>query len=191
MVKRMSDRSRLSDSVKFLKNIRTSGTIAPSSKFLIERLLSPIDFNAARCIVELGPGNGCVTRALLERMHTDSVLVCIEVNTDFIYELEDLRDSRLKVLSCCASSISDALGEIGIEKADHVVSSLPLAIFQGQLRDKILNSVDSNLKYGGSYTQYQYSLNNFSDVKSVFKNVKLKFTLRNVPPAFVYQCVKS
>lgn len=187
----MSDWSRLSDSVKFLKNIRTSGTIAPSSKFLIERMLSPIDFSEAHCIVELGPGNGCVTRALLDRMRKDSVLVCIEVNTEFIHELESLHDPRLRVISCCASTISDALRKIDIDLADHVVSSLPLAILQGSLRDKILSSVDSTLRDGGCYTQYQYSLNNFSDVKSVFKNVKLKFTWRNVPPAFVYQCIKT
>jgi len=187
----MSDWSRWSDSLRFLKNIRTSGTIAPSSKFLIDRMLSPIDFSAAQCIVELGPGNGCVTRTLLSRMRENSVLVCIEVNSEFILELESLQDPRLRVISCCASTISEALNKMGIEKADHVVSSLPLAILQGTLRDKILSSVDSTLKDGGCYTQYQYSLNNFSDVKSVFKNVTLGFTLRNVPPAFVYQCIKS
>ena len=60
MVADMTGRFKLSDSLKLIKNIRTTGTIMPSSKILVRRLLSSIDFSKTNFIVELGPGNGCV-----------------------------------------------------------------------------------------------------------------------------------
>ena len=73
---------------------------------------------------------------------------------------------------------------------DHIVSSLPLALIDDDIVSDILSSVGSNLREGGRFLQYQYSLKNYSDFKPIFKDVKLKFTLRNMPPAFVYECIK-
>jgi len=186
----MTARFKISDSIKLIKNIRTTGTITPSSKNLVRRMLAPIDFSTARCIVELGPGNGCVTRSLLKRMHSDCVLVCLEVNNDFVAQLNRVDDPRLQVRNACASSFREILEELGITEVDYVVSSLPLAIIDDDVVANILTEVKSNLKEGGRFLQYQYSLANYSDVKPIFSDVKLRFTLRNMPPAFVYECIK-
>jgi phospholipid N-methyltransferase len=186
----MNARLKFSDSLNLIKSIRTSGTITPSSNRLIRRLLSSIDFGSARCIVELGPGNGCVTRAILERLHPDSILICLEVNEDFATRLLELNDSRLRIYTACASSIRQILDELEIHQVDHIVSSLPLALIDDEIVTSILASVGTNLREGGQFLQYQYSLKNYSNVKPVFKDVKVKFTLRNMPPAFVYECTK-
>ena len=186
----MTARFHLSDSLKLIKNIKTTGTITPSSKVLINHLLKPIDFSTARCIVELGPGNGCVTETLLQRMHPDCQLICLELDDEFATRLKTIDDSRLHVYNACASSIRAILDELGIVSVDHVVSSLPLALIDDDVVQEILSTVGSNLRDGGRFLQYQYSLANYSDVKPLFRNVKLHFTLRNMPPAFVYECVK-
>lgn len=186
----MNARLKFSDSLNLIKSLKTSGTITPSSKVLIKTLLAPIDFEAARCIIELGPGTGCVTRSILERMHADCILICFEVNSDFIGQLEALQDSRLRVVNACASSIRTILNELDIEEVDHVVSSLPLSLIDDEVVKHILESVRSNLCEGGRFLQYQYSLSNYSDLKPIFKKVKLDFTFRNMPPAFVYECTK-
>lgn len=186
----MNARFKFSDSINLIKNIRTTGTITPSGSVLIKRLLAPIDFQSARCIIELGPGNGCVTRALLSRMHPDCVLICFEVNNEFVSQLNSLNDPRMHVYNACASSIRDILNQMEIEEVDHIVSSLPLALIDDDIVGNILASVGSNLKEGGRFLQYQYSLKNYSDVKPIFRDVKLKFTFRNMPPAFVYECIK-
>jgi phospholipid N-methyltransferase len=170
------------DSLRLIKSFKTSGTITPSSPRLISRLLAPIDFASARCIVELGPGNGCVTKAILEKLHPDCLLVCFELNSTFVEQLELIADPRLRIVNACASSIREEL--------DHVVSSLPLALIDAAIVDNILCSVGNNLKTGGCFQQYQYTLKNYSDMKPRFSNVKLRFTLRNLPPAFVYECIK-
>ena len=186
----MTARMKFSDSLKLIRNIKTTGTIAPSSNVLIKRLLAPIDFDTAKSIVELGPGNGCVTRTLLERMRPDCDLICLELNNEFAENLRLVGDPRLHVFNACASSIREILSEVGVAELDYVVSSLPLALIDNVVVQAILNSIGSNLKAGGRFLQYQYSLANYSDVKPLFSDVKLGFALRNMPPAFVYDCVK-
>lgn len=186
----MTAQLKFRDSLRLIKSFKTSGTITPSSPRLIERLLAPIDFDSAKCIVELGPGNGCVTKAILDRLHPDCLLVCFELNSVFIEQLELINDPRLRVVNACASSIRAELDKIGVDAVDHVVSSLPLALINPAIVDTILRSVGSNLKAGGYFQQYQYTLKNYSDMKPMFSDVKLRFTLRNVPPAFVYECIK-
>ena len=186
----MNARFKFSDSLNLIKSFKTSGTITPSSKVLIRALLAPIDFESARCIIELGPGTGCVTRAILERMHPDCVLICFEVNSDFVEQLSVIEDSRLRVVNVCASSIRAILDESDIAEADHIVSSLPLAIIDDAVVKNILKSVTSNLRDGGRFQQYQYSLSSYAELKPIFKDVKLDFTFRNMPPAFVYECTK-
>jgi len=186
----MTARFRFRDSIKLIKNIKTTGTITPSSKNLVRRLLAPIDFASARCIVELGPGNGCVTRSLLKRMSKDCVLICLEVNNEFVAQLNRVEDSRLHVYNACASSIREILNELNFVEVDYVVSSLPLSLIDDDVVKNILVEVDSNLKKGGRFLQYQYSLANYGDMKPFFRDIKLKFTFRNMPPAFVYECIK-
>lgn len=186
----MNARFKFSDSLNLIKSFKTSGTITPSSRVLIKTLLAPIGFNTARCIIELGPGNGCVTRAILNRMHPDCVLICFEVNCDFVNQLNSLTDPRLRVVNACASSIRTILDELRIAEVDHIVSSLPLALIDDDIVQNILNSVTTNLRDGGRFLQYQYSLNNYAELKPIFKDVKLDFIFRNMPPAFVYECIK-
>lgn len=186
----MNARLKFSDSLNLIKSFKTSGTITPSSKVLIKALLAPIDFGSARCIIELGPGTGCVTRSILERMHPDSTLISFEVNSDFIDQLEALQDSRLRVVNACASSIRSVLDDFDIAEVDHIVSSLPLALIDDEVVKNILKSVSTNLREGGRFLQYQYSLSNYAELKPIFKKVKLDFTFRNMPPAFVYECTK-
>ena len=186
----MKARLKFSDSLNLIRSFKTSGTITPSSKVLIKTLLAPIDFTSARCIIELGPGTGCVTRSILERMHADCVLICFEVNSDFVGQLEALQDSRLRVVNACASSIRTILDDLDIEEVDHIVSSLPLALIDNEVVKRILESARSNLRVGGRFLQFQYSLSNYAELKPIFKKVKLDFTFRNMPPAFVYECTK-
>ena len=190
MVEVMRSGLKLRDSLKLIRNFKTTGTITPSSTKLAERLLASIDFTERLLIAELGPGNGCITRAILDRMSEDSLLLCLEVNQDFAGELRSINDSRLRVYNSCASSMPGVLDEIGVTKVDHIVSSLPLALINEDLLSNILISAQSHLKDGGRFLQYQYSLANYWDVKPIFSDIKLKFTLRNMPPAFVYDCLK-
>lgn len=175
--------------IKHLANIRTSGTIVRSSPYLISRLLRSIDFSQARTVVQLGMGTGCITRELLKRLHPDARLVAIEVNRVFIDDC-DIHDARLILRHACASTLRGLLADLGISQIDHVVSSLPLAIMDDRLVERILSASQSLLTDDGMFVQYQYSLSQRGALERRFRDVRVGFTLANIPPAFVYECSK-
>src|SRR3972149_11687181 len=99
--------------IKHIKNIRTSGTVLPSSGFLVKRLVECVDFANALDIVELGVGTGCVTRELLRRMRPDSRLVSLEINPTFIEECRSIEDPRLTLRQACAAGLPAILAPGG------------------------------------------------------------------------------
>jgi phospholipid N-methyltransferase len=76
------------------------GSIVPSSRFLVDLVLKPIDWGRARVIVEYGPGIGTFTGEILRRMRSDAQLVVIETNRDFVRFLQ----RTLPDLSPCAAA---------------------------------------------------------------------------------------
>lgn len=179
---------RSSDLMKHIVHIRTSGTIVRSSPYLISRLLRRIDFSRARIVVQLGIGTGCITRELLRRLHPEARLVAIEVNAVFVKDCERIHDPRLTVIHACASNLRVLLDELGLGAVDHVVSSLPLAIMDEALVERILRASEQCLAPEGLFLQYQYSLSQRSALERRFGDVRVGFTLANIPPAFVYEC---
>src|SRR6202521_4908373 len=72
----------------FLQHPNMLGSVIPSSRFLINRLLSQVDWDRARTIVEYGPGVGTITSHILERMLPDARLVVVEKNENFVRYLK-------------------------------------------------------------------------------------------------------
>ena len=174
--------------MKHLTHIRTSGSIMRSSPYLINRLLRGIDFGRTPAIVQLGVGTGCITREILRRLRPDGVLLAVEVNESWVEECTSIRDSRLELRHECASELPRLLAELGIDQVDYIVSTVPLAILPRELVDRILAASQASLSPDGKFLQYQYSLTNLFALERRFRDVRLGFTLRNVPPAFVYEC---
>lgn len=174
--------------MKHIAHIRTSGTIVRSSPYLISRLLRRIDFSRARTIVQLGIGTGCITRELLKRLHPDARLISIEINEVFVRDCHRIHDPRLIVRHACAGDLRALLDELGLDRIDHVVSSLPLAIMDDDLVERILAVSEACLEPDGLFLQYQYSLSQRAVLERWFADVRVGFTLVNIPPAFVYEC---
>ena len=171
-----------------IKHLKTSGTIVRSSPFLISRLLRAIDFERARTVVQLGVGTGCITKALLRRMRPDAALVSLELNEAFIEENSDLTDPRLSLVQGCAGDLPDIARDLGLGELDYIVSSLPLSIMDDDLVQRILVAADDLLADDGMFLQYQYSLSQRAKLERSFRDVRVGFTLVNIPPAFVYEC---
>ncbi len=80
----------------FLKHPVMVGSIIPSSRVLIEKMLKPVDWENTRVFVEYGPGVGTFTRPILEHLGPDATLVTIDTNADFTrYLRESIDDPRL------------------------------------------------------------------------------------------------
>ncbi len=179
---------RLKFLAEYLKSLRTVGAATPSSRFLSEKIVRSIDFREKHTIVELGGGNGCISKIILERMRPDARLLVFEVNSYFARLLEIIRDQRLTVITDSAERLGEHLRRSGIEKVDCIISGLPLTSLPKPISEKIFSEIFSALTPGGAYVQFQYSLSSYRQFKKTFKRVTLDFTLLNFPPAFIYIC---
>lgn len=174
---------------EFFKERKVVGAIAPSSKFLMRKILSQIDFSKDINIVELGPGTGIFTAEILKRMSRNSTLFSFEINPSFYTQLKSkISDDRLNLICDSAENMQEHLNKNGIKKVDIIISSLPLAVIPVEIKDNILNTSLKVLDKKGVYVQFQYSLNAKKLLKSKFENVKIDFTVINLPPAFIYHC---
>lgn len=177
---------------EFFKEKKTVGAISPSSKHLGKKMLENIDFDKTKVIVELGPGTGVFTRMLASKLAEDGQILLFELHDSFYENLkkEFHSDKRVIIINDSAENIGKHLKEHNLTQVDVVLSSLPLTNFNNRLVMRILKQSHQYLKQSGLYIQFQYSLNAQKALKKVFKSVRISFTPRNIPPAFVYTCTK-
>lgn len=175
---------------QFWKDKRVVGAISPSTRFLGEKMIENVDFDKSKLLVELGPGTGVFTDIIIDRMADDAKLFVFELNESFYNALDKrINDPRVHVIHDSAEFIEKYVEEG--QKMDVVISSLPLMVFTEDLRKKVIDAAHDCLKPTGTYIQFQYSLQSKKLLESVYKNVKVKFTMKNFPPAFVYTCLKK
>src|SRR3990167_7128206 len=106
----------------FLKNPKEVGAIVPSSSFLTEEIIKNIDFKNTKTIIELGPGLGVFTKAILKNARKDAHVYCIEVNKTFCATLrKEINDERLSVINRRAENLSIILQEHKIKKVQCIV----------------------------------------------------------------------
>lgn len=183
--------SRINFLKEAVKNIKTLGTVTPSSRFLSKRMLREINFSNAHVIVELGPGTGAITKHILDNLSPKATLICFEINNNFYQQLQELQHPQLIILKASAEKIVEELKKLEIHQVNYIISSLPLAIIPDEISNKILEKSFKILETNGSFIQYQYSLSYFKKLKKVFKeSISLGFEPLNIPPAFIYRCKK-
>jgi len=173
-----------------VNSIKHIGAIAPSSKYLANNIIKHINFEENQVIMEFGCGNGAITKQILKQMPSTSRLISLEINDPFLKHCQDKFKvyNNFEVYNHSAIDFDLLLHELGIEKVDYLISSLPLAILPKADLDVLFKKIPQYLINDGSFVQYQYSLNKYKFLKSVFASVKLDFTLTNLPPAFIYRC---
>lgn len=177
-------------SLEYINTLRKSGTIIPSSKYLINKCLEDLDLNSAKVIVEFGMGNGCITKEILKRSGNEAILISFEINKKFCSYCKNKFDgfSSLKIINESAFNFQSVLVENSITKVDCVISSLPISLFNEKDTLNLFNNVKKHLKKGGHFIQYQYTLDSEKLIKKTFNKVNRKFTFLNMPPAFIYKC---
>ena len=185
--------SRMTEGVlflrRFVKEPRQIGSVIPSSPFLTKAIMSKIEWKDARYLAELGAGTGVFTRAIAQEMRQDGQMLVFEIDP----ALKDMIKARHTGMGVYgdACGLPQIMRDRNIPELDYVVSSLPFAVLSPRVTATILNIVDLCLKPGGKMIAYQYSKHMKHYFEKRFASVKISFVLRNVPPAFVYECTKS
>ena len=171
-----------------LRNLRTTGTFTRSSPALCRAAIDRIDFGKVSCIVELGAGDGVITKYILERLPAHAKVIAFEVSPDLCDDMRALNDPRLVVAQDSAENIRHWLDQVGAEYADHVVSAIPFAALPEALGKDIVRAARENLRPGGRYNQVHYSLKTKGYYEAAFGAVETRRVWANLPPAWVLYC---
>jgi len=171
----------------FLKRPKEVGSIIPSSRFMEKRIVRTAELSRADVVVELGPGTGGTTRALLRKMKSDAKLLAIELNTDFVKLIRvSIEDPRLVVHHGSAAAIPEALACHGLGKPEVILSGIPFSTMEEELGLSILRSVHDSLAPGGRFVAYQFRDRVETLGRDVFGRAHVQTEVLNIPPMRVY-----
>ena len=180
---------RLLFALNFFRHPFMLGSIWPSSRYLVEEVLRPIDWQRAMVIVEYGPGVGTITSEILRRMRSDAHLVAIETNETFVKFLNaSIADPRLRVTNGSAADVGAILQRLKLPLAQYVVSGIPLGSMPEALRTDIVAKTRSALAPGGQFLVYQFTSRVLPALQRTFEEVSRSRTKRNIPPAHLFVC---
>jgi phospholipid N-methyltransferase len=176
----------------FLQHPNMLGSVIPSSRFLIDRLLGQVDWEKARTIVEYGPGVGTITSHILDRMSPDARLVVVEKNENFVEYLQSsLPDPRLHIVHGSAEDVQTELTKLNIEGADYIISGVPYTPMPKSMRSRITQEARAVLNPGGTVLFYQFTRTALPYLRSCFSKVNRGFEPRNIPPAYLFFCTQT
>lgn len=176
--------------LEYIKDPRGVGAISPSSGKLAKNMIKNIEFRECKCIVEYGPGTGVFTEKLLARINEETLVILIEINELFFYNLVKLYGHKKNViiLKESAENIDKILMEYKVDWVDYIISGIPFTSLPKDVSERILDKTKLAIGDKGKFITFQYSLLKMKIFDRVFKSIKVEKTLINLPPAYVLTC---
>lgn len=193
--RRRAQTSRLADSLAFLSGFMARplevASVVPSSVFLEQRVVRAADLGHARCVVELGPGTGGTTRAMLRAMAPHARLLAVELNATFSARLRRrIDDTRLIVQAGRAEALAEHLAQWSLPAPDVVVSGIPFSTLPPEAARQVAAAVESCLAPGGRVVAYQLRPHVATYFARHLGEPGQHWEWRNVPPMRVFRWVK-
>jgi phosphatidylethanolamine/phosphatidyl-N-methylethanolamine N-methyltransferase len=179
---------------RYLQRPLKVGAVVPSGPNLAKAMVETLAPSKKDVIVEIGPGTGPFTRALLEAGVDPSQLILIEFDAEFVRHLRQ-KFPGVTVLHGDASQLPRLLKEQGHDKVPKILSGLPLRSMPKPVRAAITRAMATSLANQGSLVQFSY----FavpplaeSEVKTCgLTGRRVKTVMANIPPAFVWRYKKA
>ena len=209
---------RARDSVAFIREFirhpAKIGAIAPSGRALAAAMVRGIDFAHSRSVLEFGPGTGVFTKAMLDAMPHDWLdprqshrpgngkgrFISIEFNEKMAAGVRRLYPEAT-VHHDDAGNVEAICRKEGIEPGtvDAIISGLAWTSFPDDMRQRVLAATHRVLRPGGEFRTFTYQASMLvrsawvfrKMLRTMFSEVHVgRVVWRNMPPAFVYRCVK-
>jgi phosphatidylethanolamine/phosphatidyl-N-methylethanolamine N-methyltransferase len=181
---------RLDDEVRFLRSWIEKplhmGAVMPSGRVLARTMAQYVDRDSSGPVVELGPGTGAITNALIERGIDQKRLVLVEYNPGFCALLRD-RYPQATVVQGDAYTLRASLWDVLSVPASAVVSGLPLVTKPMLTRLKLIRDAFLALAPGAPFVQFTYSV--APPIPKSLPGVSTEASERiwmNLPPARVW-----
>lgn len=177
------------DQFRFLKGLaerpRMTGAIAPSGPVLAKAMAAHVDPDGELPVIELGPGTGVVTKALIERGVAPERIIAIEYSPDFCQLLAE----RFPGITIIRGDAYDLEGSLDgrAERVSNVVSSLPLVARPPRDRRKLIQDGLGRTEPGKPFIQFSYLVKGpVEAVPGSFSVEASPWIWRNMPPARVW-----
>jgi phosphatidylethanolamine/phosphatidyl-N-methylethanolamine N-methyltransferase len=181
---------RLDDEVRFLRSWIEKplhmGAVMPSGRLLARTMAQYVDMASTGPVVELGPGTGAITSALIEHGVDQKRLVLVEYNPSFCALLRD-RYPHATVVQGDAYALRESLWDVLDVPASAVVSGLPLVTKPMLARLKLIREAFAALAPGAPFVQFTYSV--APPIPKSLPGVSTEASERiwmNLPPARVW-----
>ena len=177
---------------RFLQRPFQIASIMPSSKAMVERVASKMDFSHRRVIAEYGPGEGVHSREIARRMSADSHLLLFELDGAFARDLQRqfAGDRRVHVIHGDAARLPDELKRRGFGHCDYILSGIPFSILKIDKKLDLLQKTYDALAPGGCFIIYQVT-NELKQHATLFRCIESEYFLQNIPPMFITVFQKS
>jgi phosphatidylethanolamine/phosphatidyl-N-methylethanolamine N-methyltransferase len=189
MALRLKERlgKKFDEEIRFFKGMmqgpKTVGSIVPTSSITARKMASVINLNSGLPVLELGPGTGAITKAILSRGVKPEKLVAIEYSTDFYEHLVRLYPG-VHFINGDAFDLDKTLGALKGQIFDSVVSAVPLLNFPMQARSALLESLLDRVPAGRPVVQISYGAVSPIIARPDRYHIQhFDFIVRNIPPA--------
>ncbi|MET1757094.1 methyltransferase [Novosphingobium sp. RD2P27] len=171
----------------FVRHPVMVGSIIPSSRFTITKMLSRVKWDECKVFVEYGPGVGTFCRPVLERLPRDGALIVIDTNPLYIdYLRRTITDSRFTAVLGSAADVEDIVRANGHEKADYVLSGLPFSTLPEGVGPAIADATARVIRPGGAFLVYQFSTRARDYMARHFTRIEKDFEPLNVLPCHLF-----
>jgi len=171
----------------FLKHPVMVGSIIPSSRWTVQKMLGPVKWDECKLFVEYGPGVGTFCQPVLDRMRKDATLLVIDTNPDFIDFLrKHFRDSRFIAVHGSAADVNEIIREFGFEHADYILSGLPFSTLPGDLGPRIAEETGQAIRPGGAFLVYQFRARARDFMAPYFQRIDSGYEFWNILPCYLF-----
>jgi phospholipid N-methyltransferase len=171
----------------FLQHPVMVGSIIPSSRFTIAKMLAPVNWDSCKVFVEYGPGVGTFCRPVLARLRPDAQLIVIDTNPLFIdYLRRTITDPRFIAVEGSAVDVEDIVTAHGHDYADYVLSGLPFSTLPDGVGPAIAEATWHILRPGGAFLVYQFTARARDFMAKHFQHIDAGFEWLNILPSYLF-----
>ncbi|WP_428427128.1 phospholipid N-methyltransferase PmtA [Pararhizobium sp.] len=178
---------KFDEEIRFFKgwrsNMKAVGSIVPTSGITARRMASVVNPHSGLPVLELGPGTGVITKAILQKGVQPENLVSIEFSTDFYQHLVKTYP-EVDFINGDAFDLDKTLGARRDQQFDSVVSAVPLLNFPMHMRVSLIDDLLSRIPVGRPVIQISYGpLSPVVAMPDRYQISHYDFVVRNIPPA--------
>lgn len=171
----------------FLDHPVMVGSIIPSSRYTVDKMLARVKWDECKLFVEYGPGVGTFCQPVLDRLRRDGALIVIDTNPRFVeYLRATITDSRFTAVLGSAADVEEIVRAHGHDHADYVLSGLPFSTLPDGVGPAIAAATARVLRPGGAFLVYQFRAKARDFMARHFARIEDSYEFRNVPPCFLF-----